>query len=255
MRITKRVFDLSISSLAAFAWIPVLIVCSLLLYLIEGRPIFYISMRRTGNKVQPVRKFRTMIRDAEKTYNRLTVDISESDVRFLNTELDSPFYTGIGRMIECFSLTEIPQILLVIKGDMSLVGNRPLPTNVVDAIKDKFYCVEERFDTPAGLTGPPQLVGRKLLSDHDRLALEITYCRMVKEAYSLRVDFLILLYTVLISIKVKKPLTTKQVQELLTSNLKTEIFYPSGLRRRENDRGRKRHELIENALSRSASGI
>jgi lipopolysaccharide/colanic/teichoic acid biosynthesis glycosyltransferase len=245
----KRIFDVTVTLLTAVIWVPVLSLCAAAIAVFEGRPIFYVSKRRVGASVKPVIKFRTMVRNAESIYNRDTVPVS-GNVRFLNTPPDSPLYTRTGRVIERFALTEIPQLVMVLKGDMSLVGNRPLPVNVIDSLKKaipdvnerpqaragdlcetcKFhdYCemyntcgasdlcnVEGRFITLAGMTGPVQLVGRTELSDGDRLTLETMYSRIASGANSWRLDFIILLCTVLIVLRIRQPLKLAEVQRLM----------------------------------------
>ena len=156
-----------------------------------------------------------MRRNADRVINRDTVPVS-NNVRFLNTPPDSPLYTPIGRMIERLSLTETPQVLLVLAGRMSLVGNRPLPANVIAVLSERYTNVEARFATPAGMTGPVQLVGRSEISDYERLNLEANYCRLARDAYRWRLDFVILLYTVLVALHLKQPLRPSQVNRLMT---------------------------------------
>src|SRR3546814_20660372 len=80
---------------------------------------------------------------------------------------------------------------------MSVIGNRPLPQNVMDCLGEEFADVEDRFLTPAGLTGPSQLVARDFLTDADRLMLEGEYCRGALRPTSVRLDLLHPGYTVL----------------------------------------------------------
>ncbi|MCP5229434.1 sugar transferase [Accumulibacter sp.] len=207
----KRLFDLSLCLLTAPVWLVALLVCTIVQLLFEGRPIFYVSVRRVWGKEQArVLKFRTMVRDAEKIYNRATVPVS--DKRFLNTPIDSPMYTRVGRLIERCQFTELPQVLQVITGTLTIVGNRPLPENVIAALKERYPNTEARFATPSGLTGLPQLVGRDSLEDADRLALETRYCHIVGSHYAASMDFQILLFTVLIQLRLMKPLTVEDAQ-------------------------------------------
>lgn len=207
----KRNFDLAVSLLTSVLWVPVLLGGTLAIAILEGRPVFYFSRRKVGAEIKSVPKFRTMIRDAEKICNREAVPVS-NNIRFLNTPADSPLYTTTGQVIERFALTELPQLFLVLKNDMSLVGNRPLPENVIDSLKENYPNVNDRFDTPAGLTGPAQLVGRERITDKERLELEITYCQLASQNYSWRLDFMILLYTVLISLRVTPGKTVNEVK-------------------------------------------
>jgi len=98
---------------------------------------------------------------------------------------------------------------------MSLVGNRPLPENVVVKLRSKYPYAEDRFLVRAGMTGPVQLIGRDNLPDQMRLGLEIRYCKACLESYSVRLDFMILLYTVLIGIGISSTFSVYQVEQLL----------------------------------------
>ena len=132
----KRLFDIGVTMLSAVVWMPVIVMVAVLIAIIEGPPVFYISRRRTGPEFGVVIKFRTMVKNAAEICNRDTVPIS-NDVRFLNIPLDSPLYTPIGRFIERCALTELPQLFLVLIGRMSIVGNRPLRKNVIESLKQK----------------------------------------------------------------------------------------------------------------------
>lgn len=211
----KRFFDLFVSLISAVVWLPVVLMAALAVLILEGRPVFYKSKRRvsSGPAIEIV-KFRTMVRNAAEIANRETVPVDNS-TRFLNIPGDSPLYTRIGRLLEKVALTELPQFRHVLRGEMSIVGNRPLPQNVVDCLLEEFPDTEDRFATPSGLTGPSQLVGRDLLSDADRLRLEGAYCRGVQRNYSFRLDFLILLYTVLVVLRVRRGFTPDEVLALV----------------------------------------
>ncbi|MDT0202588.1 sugar transferase [Nocardioides sp. AE5] len=224
----KRVFDLVMTTAGALVWVPVVAMAALLVLLCSGRPIFYRSMRRVSAD-EPVRvvKFRTMVRNAAQIANRETVSVEEAGTRFLNIPGDSPLYTKIGRLLEKVALTELPQFTHVLRGQMSLIGNRPLPQNVMDCLGEEFADVEDRFLTPAGLTGPSQLVGRDFLSDADRLMLEGAYCRGSLRKYSIRLDLLILLYTILIVLRIKQPFTPEGVVELVNRYTTEPIRVPA----------------------------
>jgi lipopolysaccharide/colanic/teichoic acid biosynthesis glycosyltransferase len=214
-RLAKRAFDLFVTTLAMIAWVPVLILSSLAVLVFDGGPIFYVSPRRVYRKQTiPVLKFRTMRRDADRIANRATVPIE--GVRFLNIPRDSPLYSRVGRVLERCCFTELPQLLHVLSGKMSLVGNRPLPENVIDSLCDAYPGAEDRFGTPAGLTGPIQLAGRENLSDAQRLRIEIRYCDVARSSYSMSLDFMILLYTVLVVSGMHRSFTCEEIEELLS---------------------------------------
>jgi lipopolysaccharide/colanic/teichoic acid biosynthesis glycosyltransferase len=210
----KRVFDVTVTLLAAITWVPALVLASLAILVLDGRPVFYVSRRRVfrGESIWLV-KFRTMRRDAERIANRDTVPVQGT--RFLNIEKDSPLYTWVGRQIERCAFTELPQLVHVLSGRMSLVGNRPLPENVIAAIKEAIPWAEDRFATPAGITGPIQLAGRERLSDAQRIVLESSYCHVAASSYSMWLDFLILYYTVLVVVGLHRPFTFAQIARLI----------------------------------------
>jgi lipopolysaccharide/colanic/teichoic acid biosynthesis glycosyltransferase len=210
----KRIFDIVVTLASSVAWLPANVLAAVAILLFDGWPIYYVSKRRIGARSARVMKFRTMRRNADRVLNRDTVPVS-NNVRFLNTPPDSPLYTPVGRIVERLSLTETPQVLLVLAGRMSLVGNRPLPANVIAMLAERYTNVGARFATPAGMTGPVQLVGRSELSDYERLNLEANYCRLARDAYRWRLDFAILLYTVLIALRLKRPLRPSQVNQLM----------------------------------------
>ena len=211
----KRIFDLAVTLAGAVVWGTALLICSIAIAVCAGFPIFYVSQRRVSSTaLRPVIKFRTMVRNADRIFNRDTVPVS-GNVRFLNAPADSSLYTGIGRLIERWALTEIPQFLLVLKGDMSIVGNRPLPDNVIASLREIYPAVDDRFLTPAGMTGPVQLIGRVEVSDLERLRLEADYCRAALLSRSWRLDLDILVYTVLIATGLVRARTLDEVYEIL----------------------------------------
>ena len=204
---SKRIFDLVITLAAAIVWVPALALAALVVLIREGRPVFYTSSRVVGRgKLVRVTKFRTMVRNADTLCNRITVPVTDG-LRFLNVPPDSPLYTPTGRIVERLAFTELPQLLLVLKGDMSLVGNRPLPENVIDSLKEAHRNVDDRLSTPAGMAGPVQLIGRERLTDGQRLGLEALYCGIALRTSTWRLDFLILLYTVLEALRLKRPMS------------------------------------------------
>jgi len=220
----KRSFDLVILVLGAIVWVPVLLVASAAVLVLSGRPIYYKSMRRISqDKIIPVVKFRAMVRNAEKLANRETVPV-ENNTRFLNIPPSSPLYTPVGRWIERLGLTELPQLLLVAQGKMTLVGNRPLPENVMNCLREEYTHADDRFLVRAGLTGPAQLVGRQALTDDERLTLEAAYCNAARYHYRYALDFKIVLFTVMIVAHLKQPLSYLEVLDLLNKGVKVPVL-------------------------------
>jgi lipopolysaccharide/colanic/teichoic acid biosynthesis glycosyltransferase len=213
---SKRLFDLLVTASSAVLWIPAILVTALAILVLEGRPIFYCSKRVVGRgQVVRIPKFRTMVRNAESVCNRDTVPVSDG-IRFLNVPPDSRLYTPIGRVIERFAFTELPQLFCVLSGRMSLVGSRPLPENVMASLAEAYRDVEARVDTPAGMTGLVQLVGRENLGDEQRLDLERLYCAFALRHNTWGIDLKILFYTVLAALRMTPHLTVEQASALLT---------------------------------------
>ncbi len=135
----------------------------------------------------PILKFRTMVQDAEA---RISEVVSMDDLQEPMFKLrDDPRVTRLGRFLRQTSLDELPQLINVVRGDMSLVGPRPEALWLVER-----YSETERFrlEMRPGITGPMQVHGRGELTFQERLAVEREYV----ENYSLRKDVKILMRTV-----------------------------------------------------------
>lgn len=128
-KIIKRVTDILISTAALIALLPILIIISLLILFISGRPVFF-SQERVGRNWRPFRiyKFRTMIKDAESIGPLVSVD---KDNRV----------TPLGRVLRKYKLDELPQFINVIKGDMSIVGPRPEVKKYADAFRKDYSVI------------------------------------------------------------------------------------------------------------------
>lgn len=206
----KRAFDLAFCVLSMPVWVPLTIVGILAVLCGTGLPALYVSPRIVyrGHTAR-IAKLRTMVSGAAAIANRSTIPMDGQ--RFLNIGLDSPLYTPVGRLIEKLCLTELPQFVHVLAGQMSVIGNRPLPHDVLSALTEVHPDAGDRFLTRAGLTGPVQLVGRDNISDTDRLAVEIAYCRLCVRRYSMYLDLMIAIHTVLVLARLKRPFTAAQI--------------------------------------------
>ncbi len=228
---TKRIFDLVLTIGSAIIWLPTVLFGALMVLLFTGRPVFYSSKRRTSTEEPTtIVKFRTMVRNAAQIVNRDSVPF-DNGVRFLNIPPDSPLYTRTGRIIERFGVTELPQFVHVLSGKMSIVGNRPLPENVMTCLREEYRDADDRFLSPAGLTGPVQLVGRQSISDHDRLSLEGAYSRACLTSYSVLLDMKILMLTILIVLGLRSSLQLTDVHQLIakhTSRVKSHVRAEAG---------------------------
>ncbi len=189
-RVFKRLFDLSVSVLLLIMLSPILMVIALLVFIDGGWPIFYVSTRvgEQGRKHVGAIKFRSMIPDA---------DGKKRALKDLNHRRDGPLFkihndprvTRIGRVLRRFSLDELPQLLNVLMGHMSLTGPRPhLPEEVAR------YSLEQRrvFAVKPGITGLAQVSGRSDLSFEEEVRLDLQYI----EEWSILLDLWILWRTI-----------------------------------------------------------
>ncbi len=196
--IVKKVADMLFATVLLAALLPIFSLAALLILLLEGPPIFYRSSRfiSVDNSVTIV-KFRTMVRDATSPKYRLKERYMRDG--YLDIPLDCEVYTTIGRILERSQLVETLQLLNILFDGMSLVGNRPLPKDNIELLK-KFSGWQERFDSPAGITGISQIVGKYGLLPQQRLYLERMYASIYRNSNGNIVlcDFYIVGYTVLL---------------------------------------------------------
>src|SRR5206468_7963914 len=153
--IYKRAFDVLASLTLLILLLPVLVIIALAVRLESKGPIFYIAKRAgKGFRVFKFYKFRTMVVNADKKIQELAhlnqYTGSASGAKFFKISND-PRITRVGKFLRNTSLDELPQLLNVLKGDMSLVGNRPLPLYEAATLTTNEFV--ERFMAPAGITG------------------------------------------------------------------------------------------------------
>ena len=192
-RIIKRGIDLIISVSLLLALAPILLLIMLAILVLEGRPVFYISKRHvTVEREVPIAKFRTMVRDAKSEKFNLSGRFMQDG--YLDIPVSCEVYTDIGRFLEKSQLVEIMQLLNVIFHGMSLIGNRPLPKDNVNLLR-KLPGWEERFASPAGMTGISQVVGKFNLKPTDRLELEKLYSKVYLNGNVLKCDLQIIYFT------------------------------------------------------------
>ena len=174
----KRLFDIVFSFLILLTLSPILLLIALLIKLESPGPVFYISKRvGTGYKIFNFYKFRSMRQDADKLMEQVMHQNqyrSEGGPTFIKIDKD-PRVTTVGRFLRKSSLDELPQLFNVLKGDMSIVGNRPLPLYEAEQITRDLW--SKRFLAPAGITGLWQVTrrGKKDMSAEERIALDMAY--------------------------------------------------------------------------------
>ena len=178
--VTKRLFDILGSSIASVFFAPVMFATAVAIRLTMGKPVFY-KQPRPGNKGQifTLYKFRTMA-DTRDAQGKLLPDADR--------------LTRLGKFLRSFSIDELPEFINVIKGDMSLVGPRPLLVEYMSR-----YSSEQmrRHEVLPGLTGWAQVNGRNALPWDERFKLDVWYV----DNCSLWLDVKIVLLTLLRALK------------------------------------------------------
>ena len=171
--LAKRALDIVFSSLALIAAAPVLLAITLGIWLQDPTAPVFFRQERTGLAGRRFRllKFRTMVKDADRIKEELR-HLSLVPWPDFRLEQD-PRVTRLGRFLRTTSLDELPQLLNVIKGDMSLVG--PRPTSFAASTYELWHT--GRLDFRPGVTGPWQVWGRNTMDFDERCRLEISFFR------------------------------------------------------------------------------
>jgi len=187
--ILKRVFDIIIASILLICLSPFFALIALAVKLESKGPVFYIAKRAgRGYRIFNFYKFRTMVVGADtkiKEFSHLNqYNATTEGPKFFKIEND-PRITRIGAFLRKTSMDEIPQLLNVLLGDMSLVGNRPLPLYEAATLTTDEWA--QRFMAPAGITGLWQIKkrGNKDMSVEERINLDIAYASKSNFAYDL----------------------------------------------------------------------
>jgi exopolysaccharide biosynthesis polyprenyl glycosylphosphotransferase len=179
----KRVLDLALASAALIALAPLLALTAVLIFVDGGAPIVFTQIR-VGQRGALFRmlKFRTMVPNAEQLLPELVPFDKLQEPMFKIA--GDPRVTWSGRILRRASLDELPQLVNVLKGEMSLVGPRPEQVELV-----KRYAEQHRFRLAVkpGMTGPMQVYGRGQLTFEERLAVEREYVENISLARDLRI--------------------------------------------------------------------
>lgn len=193
--VAKRIIDIILSLVLIMLLLPAFIIIAVAIKLESRGPVFYNANRAgRGFRIFKFYKFRTMQVDADKKIEALAhlnqYNGRAEGVRFFKISND-PRITKVGRFLRNTSLDELPQLFNVLKGDMSLVGNRPLPLYEAATLTTNEFV--ERFMAPAGITGLWQIKkrGKAEMSIDERIELDISYARKTNLFY----DFWILAKT------------------------------------------------------------
>ena len=180
-RTLKRILDVVLCAIAMIPAAPIMLLVALAIKLEDGGPVFYTQKRATlGCKAFDILKFRSMIVDAEKEGHSIPA-----------TGRD-PRITKVGRVIRATRIDELPQILNILKGDMSIVGPRPERLEHVEEYSREIPEFGYRLKVKGGLTGYAQIYGKYNTSPYDKLRLDLMYI----ENYSLMLDIKLILMTI-----------------------------------------------------------
>lgn len=185
----KRIFDIVISIFGLIITLPLTIVIAFFIKITSPGPIIYKQTRLTiGNKQFEVLKFRTMFEGSEDNTGPV-----------LSTEND-PRTTKVGKVLRRFRIDELPQLINVLKGEMSFVGPRPERPFFVEQLSRDIPEYTHRYLVKAGITGYAQILGNYDTTPEDKLRYDLMYIKN----YSLLLDIKLILQTVRVIISKEK---------------------------------------------------
>jgi lipopolysaccharide/colanic/teichoic acid biosynthesis glycosyltransferase len=193
--LAKRAIDVIFSGALLIVLAPLLIVVMMAIKASSAGPVLFVQ-RRIGYRCAEfdMYKFRTMVDGAERHESRLAA--THSDRTFLKIN-DDPRITPFGRLLRRSSIDELPQLCNVLRGDMSLLGPRPLLRS--DLQRFPRASLMRRFAMRPGISGLWQVSGRSLLPDADRIRLDIDYV----DNWSLTRDLTVLAKTIPVVVTAK----------------------------------------------------
>jgi exopolysaccharide biosynthesis polyprenyl glycosylphosphotransferase len=187
--VIKRAFDIVAASVGMMVLVPLFVVVALAIKLTSPGPVFFAQKRYGHHKrLFSMYKFRTMVSDAE-TLQFAVEALNEAGGPIFKIKND-PRVTRIGALLRRTSIDELPQLFNVLRGEMSLVGPRPMSTRDVRRFEESWLM--RRFSVRPGITGLWQVSGRSELTFDDWIALDLQYI----DNWSLWLDLRILIQTI-----------------------------------------------------------
>ena len=194
--IGKRVFDIVMSLLALVVLSPVFLVTTVAIWIEDKGPAIYVQKRvGQGEKVFNIYKFRSMCTDAEQIHEQMKKECGNEEVSFKLK--DDPRVTVVGKIIRKFNIDELPQLLNILSGDMSIVGPRPLPVYEYEDEKNLYgekYAL--RYDVPQGLTCIWQISNRADVSFEERMQMDVEYAKSCNTSMDIALIAKTAIYTV-----------------------------------------------------------
>lgn len=201
-RLAKRLIDLICSVLLLVIASPIMLITAVAIKLYDGGPVFYKQIRCTRDRKEfSILKFRSMRVDAEK-----------DGVARLAAKNDSRI-TPVGKFIRATRIDELPQLINILKGEMSFIGPRPERPEIIDQYLEEMPEFAFRMKVKAGLAGYAQVYGKYNTTPYDKLKLDLTYI----EQYSVWLDLKLMMLTLKILIK---PESTEGVEKDQTTAMK-----------------------------------
>ena len=172
-KVLKRLFDITASSFALLILSPVFLLTAIAILLEDGGPVFFIQPR-AGKGMKPFRmyKFRSMFKNADQLFAQLQEKNEQSGHAFKIK--DDPRITKVGKIIRKYSIDELPQLINILKGDMSIVGPRPILTFQMEECN---VYQKQRLIVRPGLTCYCQIGGRADIQWEEWVELDLKYIK------------------------------------------------------------------------------
>lgn len=194
-RIVKRLTDLAVAIVGLVLTSPIMLACAIAIKAEDGGKVMYKQKRLTKyGRVFEVYKFRTM------RENSAQVSVMENDDRI----------TKVGRVLRKFRIDELPQLLNILNGDMTVVGPRPEMLENVEKYTEELPEFSYRLRMKAGLTGLAQISGKYNTSPKDKLVMDLMY----NENYSIWQDFKLIFQTITVFLKASESTEAFGAEEL-----------------------------------------
>ena len=176
-KVMKRIFDVVMSTIALVVLSPVFLVTAIAIYIEDKGSVFY-TQKRVGKKekIFEIYKFRSMRLDADKIHEQMRTEYGSEEVSFKLKE--DPRVTKVGIVIRKYNIDELPQLINILKGEMSIVGPRPLPVYEYEEERNRYgRRYADRYQVPQGLTCNWQISNRSKVEFEDRMQMDVDYAK------------------------------------------------------------------------------